>query len=262
MKTHAKAKWLILGAIITIVISALTATAIAAQRQVQATLTYRDITVTMDGRQLPLSAEPFILDGTTYLPLRAIGEALGLTASWDGTANTVSLTTGGGAGGAAQAQPQSQYLMDIAPAYEAHKARYGEYSTLNDHRGAYPPSDIDKIPERDKTSFRMGGVTYQNGVRFGGRVFVGWARYNLNGEYSRLTGIIGAVVLVSNSGNHDGVLEVYHEGVFKEEIPVSNGMIPREISINVSGVNHLELRLKINMYNPTDFAIANPVLTK
>ena len=55
------------------------------------TLTYRDIKVSLDGAALSLAAEPFIMDGSTYLPLRAIGEALGLEVGWDAAASTVSL---------------------------------------------------------------------------------------------------------------------------------------------------------------------------
>lgn len=33
--------------------------------------------------------EPFIYEGTTYLPVRAVGEALGKTVTWDGNSKTV-----------------------------------------------------------------------------------------------------------------------------------------------------------------------------
>ena len=35
--------------------------------------------------------EPFIVDGTTYLPVRAVGEALGKVVGWDGETRTVSI---------------------------------------------------------------------------------------------------------------------------------------------------------------------------
>lgn len=37
------------------------------------------------------AVEPFIVDGTTYLPVRTVGEALGKDVSWDGTNKTVSI---------------------------------------------------------------------------------------------------------------------------------------------------------------------------
>ncbi|MGN0182980.1 MAG: DUF1961 family protein [Candidatus Ornithomonoglobus sp.] len=36
--------------------------------------------------------EPFLQDGTTYLPIRAVSEALGKNVSWDGDTQTVSIT--------------------------------------------------------------------------------------------------------------------------------------------------------------------------
>ena len=79
---------------ITIFIVAVLAFALAC---VQATLTYRDIKVLMNGEQLDLvdssgnSVEPFIINGTTYLPLRVVATALGLEVGWDGATSTVSL---------------------------------------------------------------------------------------------------------------------------------------------------------------------------
>lgn len=70
---------------------------------VQQTITYRDVSILLDGETLtPRDAagnvvEPFLIDGTTYLPVRAICEALGLTVSWDAATSTVALTSGAAA---------------------------------------------------------------------------------------------------------------------------------------------------------------------
>jgi len=56
---------------------------------------YRDIKIYIDGNLIvPQDAtgkivEPFIYNGTTYLPLRAVGEALGKPVQWDGASNSV-----------------------------------------------------------------------------------------------------------------------------------------------------------------------------
>lgn len=61
--------------------------------------TYRDIAIVINGVLVtPKDAagntvEPFIIDGTTYLPVRAISEALGLSVQWDGDTNTVTLSS-------------------------------------------------------------------------------------------------------------------------------------------------------------------------
>lgn len=51
--------------------------------------TYDNIKIVVDGRTVNASAEPFIYNGVTYLPVRAVGEALGKEVNWDGSTKTV-----------------------------------------------------------------------------------------------------------------------------------------------------------------------------
>lgn len=69
----------------------------ASTGDVQKTLSYNNIKITLNGNTItPKDAngnavEPFIIDGTTYLPVRAVAEALGLDVQWDGETKTVKL---------------------------------------------------------------------------------------------------------------------------------------------------------------------------
>ena len=62
-------------------------------------VTYNNIKIVIDGKEItPKDAagnvvEPFIHEGTTYLPVRAVGEALGKTVGWDDVNKSVYLTT-------------------------------------------------------------------------------------------------------------------------------------------------------------------------
>lgn len=68
---------------------------LAANIQKQITATYKDIKLYVDGKEVvPKDAggnvvEPFVSNGTTYLPVRAVGEAFGKEVTWDGTNNSV-----------------------------------------------------------------------------------------------------------------------------------------------------------------------------
>ena len=59
------------------------------------TAVYNNIKIFVDGEKItPKDAngntvEPFIIDGTTYLPVRAVASALGKEVDWDGTSNSV-----------------------------------------------------------------------------------------------------------------------------------------------------------------------------
>lgn len=61
------------------------------------TVKYDDIQIVLNGEKIePKDAdgqtvEPFIYEGTTYLPVRAIGEALNLEVAWDEASKTVTL---------------------------------------------------------------------------------------------------------------------------------------------------------------------------
>ena len=85
-----------------VLIFALALPAAAAEPTAKSVTAYtRGISVFVDGEPVTLAdatgrlIEPFIIGGTTYLPLRAVAAALGLGVDWDGETATVLLTTGG-----------------------------------------------------------------------------------------------------------------------------------------------------------------------
>ena len=88
-------KGFIMGLIMGLVISCVCVGAVTGV--VTKELHYNDIKVTLNGKEItPKDAngkvvEPFIIDGTTYLPVRAVASALGLDVNWDGETNTVKL---------------------------------------------------------------------------------------------------------------------------------------------------------------------------
>lgn len=89
-----------LGVFLTLLVTSMFGSAMAASLNVQKTLEYKNIEVTLNGEKLNLkdakgnTIEPFIFDGTNYLPVRALAEALGLSVSWNSATNTVVLTDG------------------------------------------------------------------------------------------------------------------------------------------------------------------------
>jgi hypothetical protein len=54
-------------------------------------VSFSNIKIIVDGKQLSTSKEPFTYNGTTYLPVRAVAEAVGKDVTWDGTTKTVYL---------------------------------------------------------------------------------------------------------------------------------------------------------------------------
>lgn len=92
-------KKFISGFLCAVLLFCLIGTAVAVTGQKSALLDYLDIKVTLNGGTVtPKDAngntvEPFAIDGTTYLPLRAVSSALGLGVDWDQATHTVKLTS-------------------------------------------------------------------------------------------------------------------------------------------------------------------------
>jgi len=91
-------KGFIAGVLTTILIMAMITTVFAAPISKMLEATFRDIKITVDGQLIEPKdtagniVEPFIVDGTTYLPVRAVAGAVGYDVGWDNDTNTVILT--------------------------------------------------------------------------------------------------------------------------------------------------------------------------
>lgn len=85
--------------VVTTLVGILAVPSLAQVGQKTAYLNYNNMKVTLNGQTLNLKdsngnpVEPFTIDGTTYLPLASVSQALGVNVAWDGTTNTVILTT-------------------------------------------------------------------------------------------------------------------------------------------------------------------------
>lgn len=55
--------------------------------------TYRNIRVSYNGTIKSIDQEPFAIDGSTYVPVRAVGELVGANVTWDGPNNLIKITS-------------------------------------------------------------------------------------------------------------------------------------------------------------------------
>lgn len=89
----------VLGMVIVVLLVALAVPALAMTGRKQMEVDYMGIKLAVDGIPTPArdangnEVEPFASGGTTYLPVRAVGEALGMDVRWDGPTHTVYITT-------------------------------------------------------------------------------------------------------------------------------------------------------------------------
>lgn len=86
------------GVISTILVTALILSVSAAAITKTLNATYKDIKISVNGNTItPKDAtgkvvEPFIVDGSTYLPVRSVAEAVGYEVEWDSATSTAKLT--------------------------------------------------------------------------------------------------------------------------------------------------------------------------
>lgn len=129
--------------------------ALALQATQNIEITYRGITITLDGQEIvPVDAdgnsvEPFLYNGTTYLPVRGVANALSLDVAWDGTTNTVTLTSGGTPVAPLEAAKSTQGTATVS-------ATYRDISIIIDGVPLVPTDAAGNVVE----PFLIDGTTY------------------------------------------------------------------------------------------------------
>jgi len=199
-------------------------------------IAHNNIRINIDGEQItPRDAagntvEPFIMDGTTYLPVRAIADALGMEVRWDGDTNTVFLTT-----------PTSTHRSPL----EAFETR-GTSGT--------------SIVYEENVSFRMLGYDY-TGFTFGnsaGHRTIS-SLYNLGGRYTTVRGTVGRI---DDTGTRGGTFSIYLDDVLFTGLELSPTMATQEIVIDVRGVRVMRIEVDFSTgsvfsSNMTTFGFGN-----
>ncbi len=183
---------------------------------------YDNIRIFMDGEEVqPKDAngnkvEPFIYNGTTYLPVRAVGNAIGKEVSWDGVEKVVYL--------GAKPGNVENWLDECGP-YQY----YGEWSEYRLTENEY---------------FTMSGQKYTNGFTLGKNS--NWhnspftALFNLNGKYNSVTFTVGHV---DGSAGRDRTLNIYIDGIIQYTKEIKCDEVAQKITIPLNGA----LQMKIEM---------------
>lgn len=171
------------------------------------------------------TVEPFIYNGTTYLPVRAVGEALGKQVGWDGKTKTVYI---------GEVPGQVTYLLDVCPPYESNYW----FNT--------------------PTSFEMSGKTYAHGFTLtANNVFtdgIGYALFNLNGKYSNLEFDFGHKD--GSDMNEGGKYYFYLDGKLVKTISVNPEMLVKHYQIPLNKALQMKIVAE-DLYSGTVYGFAN-----
>lgn len=156
--------------------------------------------------------EAFIYNGTTYLPVRAVSEAVGKNVQWDGQTRSVYL-------GKHNGEKPAVWLKDLDPFSMSGAVTFTESETAND------------------------GKTYHNTIR----ASVGKNSYVLNGQYGKITGTIG-ILYEKRTASPEAYapLKIYGDDVLLYETVIRGGELPKEFSVDLTGV--LQMRIEFDGY--------------
>lgn len=182
---------------------------------------YMGIRIVVDGKEItPTDAngnvvEPFASGGTTYLPVRAIGEALGKEVTWDGDTATVYV---------GQVPGQADSWMKLLPPYEINK-----WSAIYD--GSDPKAFM-TVSGKDITE----GVLLQD--RSGVSTTASYALWNTDLKYSTMTFTVGHV---DGTEADDATLEVYLDGELSTSYDLKWDGAPQTISVPLNRAANVKL---------------------
>jgi len=168
---------------------------------------FSDIKLVVDGERVtPKDAngdtvEPFIYNGSTYLPVRAVADAIGKDVAWDSATKTVYIGK----------TPEQE---DLTPSDGSNYTAYTGDSTKY---------------------FDMMGKHYTKGVYFW---TTGSVVYDLNGKFSKIEFDVGHV---DSRDRYDSEIYVYADDKLVEEIDVSGSMQTKHYTVSVDNASQLKI---------------------
>ncbi len=214
---------------------------------------YKDIKLEINGTTVvPKDAngtvvDPFIVDGTTYLPARALAEALGCEVSWVTQTNTVVVKSETTAG-------QSIFLNDLAQSTSVPASAFRNWSSSTDYDAAGQQYNRSLV------------ATVEGSVPAG--TITQYVQYDLGRKYTSLTGRITPMKGLAAIGGSTHQINFYGDGELLYSSPVFSSSLAGAsdaYNVDVSSVGVLKIemvtvRTTLASY-ATGLGVIQPMLT-
>jgi len=216
IKKTQKIRYFALGVIVTLLLSVTVVPALAASTNRQLNAMFNNIKIVVDGTLITpkdsngKAIEPFIVDGTTYLPVRAVADAVGKEVYWDGPNYTVYLGAMGDIG-----QSMSLKLENAV--------NIGDYSWLR--------ADSNKLTDNYGNTYSTAFYTYASSGTF---------ETLLNMKYSAFKGTAYVVQGYSNDGPSSFTIEADGHTIYTSP-QISKTSSPIQINVNIAGYNDFKI---------------------
>jgi len=170
------------------------------------------------------SVEPFICDGTTYLPVRAVSEALGKEVKWDGTTKSVYI-------GEPEVIDESMVWLNDLDYFN-----YQESSSASSWQVCDNDSFKDSTGNFCSRAINIGFYATYTGD---------WAYtdYLINKKYSKIQGKF-TLSYNSRSSTFNGYLKIYGDNkLLYTSAVMKGGVLPIDFDVDITGVEKLRLEL-------------------
>lgn len=210
----------------------LTTTSLAASLTKQLSVTYNNIKISIDDALfIPKDAkgtvvEPFMYNGTVYLPARAIANAFGKDVTYDSKVATVYIGSHSG---------RVSFLGSLGYARKN--------GTIN----------FDNWP--DLSSFKVAGKEYSKGLGIQKEASPCFIVYSLSKKYKTLTGLFGTDDKNGENANVGNQMIITGDGktLYKTQM-LYPGEKPEVININVTGIDELEITFETTAASGVSYA--------
>ncbi|UMZ74696.1 stalk domain-containing protein [Natranaerofaba carboxydovora] len=223
MFSKEKGKGFLMGVLFVLISMVFVSTVFAGNAKESLEVIYNNIKIYVDGVEQQPEEDPFIYEGTTYVPLRFVSEALDENVSWDGS-------------------DQSIYIGDV-PGGEVTRMKDMTTHTYEGDSWWY------QIDNGSREIFETNiGETYRNGYYWSTEGIQGKEivkEYNLDGQYDNFTAVIAPHKDWNNREADDniGSFRFYADG---EEIhdtgPIASDITePVEVELDLEGVLRFEV---------------------
>ncbi len=165
--------------------------------------------------------EPFIYNGTTYMPVRGTANMAGMEVTWDVETQSVYLWD--------ETSPEEVFLTDVCPPYET------------DWCGT-------------SSAFEMSGEHYGNGIECWG--YDSTALFNLNGRYTQLECVIGHVSYDNREKNVTFVVD----GNTVKTFILEADALPQKITVPLNNALQLKIIADADVTSVASLGIGNIIV--
>ncbi len=173
--------------------------------------------------------EVFVYNGTTYLPIRAIGNALGLPVEWEGKTQSAYV-------GKHKGDKPNVWVKDL------------NYFTRKGTGFSVLDNDTDNLGNPHQESLTLNNYYYKDQSTS--------CTYKINGQYSAISGTLYHRYAYRDE-NRTSTLKIYGDGECIYTISVNNEIEPIDFYVSLSGVLELKIVLSGDCLNDGIAAIAD-----